>query len=281
MPATATPLQDGRLHLNHGPIDLILGVEGPGRDAALIRAITRFETILQELADELPDLRRPITERPRLEGPVARRMLAAVLPFAPDFITPMAAVAGAVADEILASARAGDGVLRVHANNGGDVALWLDEGQVMRAAVAAPVPAMIDLCAEDGVGGVATSGRGGRSHSLGIADSVTVLARTAALADAAATLIANAVDLPGHPAVRRVPARDLSPDSDLGDRLVTTHVGSLSGSEISRALDAGEARAAGMVARGLITGAVLVLGPAHRVAGTLPIRIAAPSACVT
>jgi ApbE superfamily uncharacterized protein (UPF0280 family) len=32
---------------------------------------------------------------------------------------------------------------------------------------------------------------------------VTVLARDAATADAAATLIANAVDLPGHPGVER------------------------------------------------------------------------------
>ena len=40
------------------------------------------------------------------------------------------------------------------------------------------------------VRGVATSGWRGRSHSLGIADSVTVLAATAAMADAAATVIA-------------------------------------------------------------------------------------------
>ena len=49
--------------------------------------------------------------------------------------------------------------------------------------------------------GIATSGWRGRSFSLGIADAVTVLAATAAEADAAATVIANAVDLPGHPAI--------------------------------------------------------------------------------
>ncbi|WP_204349766.1 hypothetical protein, partial [Klebsiella pneumoniae] len=78
----------------------------------------------------------------------------------------------------------------------------------------------------DGIGGIATSGAQGRSFSLGIADSVTVLARDAASADAAATLIANAVDL-DHPAIRRRPARNLDPDSDLGDRLVTVGVGDL------------------------------------------------------
>ncbi len=75
--------------------------------------------------------------------------------------------------------------------------------------------------AEDGIGGIATSGWRGRSFSLGIADAVTVLAETAAAADAAATIIANAVDLPGHPGIVRQPASSLQPDSDLRDLPVT------------------------------------------------------------
>ena len=75
--------------------------------------------------------------------------------------------------------------------------------------------------------GIATSGRHGRSFSLGIADAVTVLAKTASQADAAATIIANAVDLPGHPGIVRLPANELQPDSDLGARLVTRGVGAL------------------------------------------------------
>jgi ApbE superfamily uncharacterized protein (UPF0280 family) len=67
---------------------------------------------------------------------------------------------------------------------------------------------------------VATSGwrckgKGGRSFSFGIADAVTVLAGSAAAADAAATVIANAVDLPGHGAITRRPASAIDPDSDL------------------------------------------------------------------
>ena len=95
--------------------------------------------------------------------------------------------------------------------------------------------------ADDPSRGVATSGRHGRSFSLGIADAVTVLAKTAASADAAATIIANAVDLPGHPAIIRRPACELQPDSDLGPRLVTREVGELAGNEIEEALAAGEA----------------------------------------
>ena len=67
----------------------------------------------------------------------------------------------------------------------------------------------ITIDAATDVRGIATSGQGGRSLSRGIATSVTVLAHNAAAADVAATLIANAVDLPGHPALTRVPADDL------------------------------------------------------------------------
>ena len=86
-----------------------------------------------------------------------------------------------------------------------------------------------------------------------------MLARTASQADAAATIIANAVDLPGHPAIVRCPANELQPDSDLGARLVTRDVGELSRSEIERALEAGAACARNLLAAGLIEGATLRL----------------------
>jgi hypothetical protein len=113
--------------------------------------------------------------------------------------------------------------------------------------------------ADDPTRGVATSGRHGRSFSLGIADAVTVLARTASQADAAATIIANAVDLPGHPAIVRCPAHDLQPDSDLGARLVTRDVGELTGHEIEDALESGAGCARKLLTAGLIDGAVLRL----------------------
>ena len=129
------------------------------------------------------------------------------------------------------------------------------------------MPGAIEVTHDMPVRGVATSGRHGRSLSLGIADSVTVLAASAAEADAAATLIANAVDLPGHPAVRREPARTLDPDSDLGDRMVTVDVGRLSGAEIDAALAAGVQAAEDMIGNGLLHAAVLVLGHQVRLAG--------------
>ncbi|WP_027052933.1 UPF0280 family protein [Mesorhizobium erdmanii] len=276
-------LQDGRrLHLNHGPIDLIVEAFGDAdeRRAAYEQAVTRFQTMLIELVEELPELRLPaFFLAPRsFAGPTARRMEAAVMPLAECFITPMAAVAGSVADEMLAALLAGRRLDRAYVNNGGDSALHLGTGTSIGLAVAGTGNGMADritIRAEDGIGGVATSGWRGRSFSLGIADAVTVLARTGAEADAAATLIANAVDLPGNPAIRRMPARDLSPDSDLGERLVTQAVGTLGFADVTRALDNGLAVAEDFRRRGLIAGSALFLGGEARISGA--VALAAPN----
>ncbi len=250
-------LPDGkRLHLNHGPIDLIVDAEGPGREAALAAASWRFGTILDELVAELPRLRRPVYGQP-FAGTTAQRMARTVAPFA-EFVTPMAAVAGSVADEIL-SAMTRRRLTKAYVNNGGDIAFHLAPGAIFTAASPA---GPVTIRAMDAARGIATSGWRGRSHSLGIADAVTVLARTAAEADAAATLIANAVDLPGHPSIERTLARDLAPNSDLSDRPVTTGVGPLSPDETARALAAGLARARRYRMRNLILDASLTLNGA-------------------
>jgi hypothetical protein len=270
-------LPDGRrLHLQHGPIDLVVEAWG-SRGAvagAYAAAARRFETVLGELCGELPLLRQPaLPGARRCEGRIAQRMEAAVRPYAPRcFITPMAAVAGAVAEEVLGAMTGAADLDRASVNNGGDIALHLAPGaSVAVGLVDRPDQpglfgrAAIRAC--DPVRGVATSGWRGRSHSLGIADAVTILARTAAEADAAATVVANAVDLPGHPAVRRAPADSLQPDSDLGSRLVTVAVGTLGPPEIGAALDAGAVCAEDLVADGLIETAALHLQGVTRVVG--------------
>ena len=271
-------LPDGRrLHLHHGPIDLVIEAEGDHQEAqaALLQAARRFDGLLEELTAELALLRRPLDPAapPDLQGPIARRMLAATLPFADRFVTPMAAVAGAVADEVLEAMVVGRRLTKAYVNDGGDVAIHLGPGAEMRAALAVGERARNAGTAvirhEDPARGIATSGRGGRSLSLGIAGAAAVLAPSAALADAAATLIANAVDLPGHPAVTRGPAREEDPDSDLGDLEVTLGVGPLSAAETARALDAGLALAEDYRARGLIQAAALFLQGEARVCGPI------------
>lgn len=273
-------LADGRrLHLQDGPIDLILEAYGHAREiAAAYRAAgERFATILDELCAELSFLRQPCsadTEWP--QGPVARRMTAAVMPYASEyFITPMAAVAGAVAEEILASMLRAADLSRAYVNNGGDIALHLTAGEtfVVGMVERPDRPSLFGtatLASDHPVRGIATSGWRGRSFSLGIADAVTVLADRAAAADAAATIICNAVDLPGHPAVTRIPARELAPDSDLGDRLVTQAVAELTGAEVHEALAAGLRTAECLARIGLIRSAALTLQGEICVAGELP-----------
>jgi ApbE superfamily uncharacterized protein (UPF0280 family) len=262
-------LADGRrLHLQDGPIDLIVEARGSAANvrAGYGAAAERFTGLLDELCEELPLLRQAADPaRCPLQGAVARRMHEAVAPFASGhFITPMAAVAGAVAEEILGAMLQSASLESAYVNNGGDIALHLADGEHLTVGLAErpDTPALMRTMvvhADDPSRGVATSGRHGRSFSLGIADAVTVLAPTASQADAAATIIANAVDLPGHTAIVRCPAHDLQPDSDLGARLVTRGVGELSAGEIETALESGAACARKLLAAGLIDGAALRL----------------------
>jgi hypothetical protein len=242
--------------------------------AAYRAAAARFVTILDELCSELPLLRQPVRlggSQPR--GMIAKRMMAAVAPHSDkNFITPMAAVAGAVAEEILGTMTSAANLSRAYVNNGGDIALHLAPGQsfVIGMVERPGVPALfgkLDLHSTQPVRGIATSGWRGRSFSLGIADAVTVLADRAATADAAATIIANAVDLPGHPSITRAPAREIAPDSDLGNRLVTQNVGELSPHEIACALDAGVAVADSLLFEGLIRAAASHLRGETRIVG--------------
>jgi ApbE superfamily uncharacterized protein (UPF0280 family) len=266
-----------RLHLNDGPIDLVIGADGAPAavQSAFAAARCRFETILDELCGELELLRQKTGRIP--EGIIARRMWQATSPMADEhFITPMAAVAGAVAEEVLGAMKAAANLARAYVNNGGDVALHLVEGQSFRLGLV-DRPDRPSLFANatinwhDSVRGIATSGWRGRSFSLGIADAVTALAETASAADAAATIIANAVDLPGHPGVSRIAADSLQPDSDLGPLPVTRGVGMLTRTEIETALERGVVTAQRLARQGLIIAAALHLAGITRTLGTTPI----------
>ncbi len=266
-------LSSGRLHLSEGPIDLIIKAEG---ETACVRraeeaARLRFNGLLAELVAELPLLRRPLGDSPPpLQGPIARRMVEAAWPYRDVFVTPMVAVAGAVAEAVLAAMIEAAPLRRAFVNNGGDIALHLASGEhldigVMRSpeefepSGTANPEAFVRIAWQDPVRGVATSGRHGRSFSLGIADAVTVLAGRAADADAAATMIANAVDI-DDAAIRRRPARALDPDSDLKDIPVVVGVGPLDAKKIAAALAAGRERAKALIGEGRIGGALISLG---------------------
>jgi len=272
MTAQVARLPGGRLHLHHGPIDIVLKAWGEAGEVALSyeQAARRFQTILDELVAELESLRQPMGPAyPLLRGAVARRMAAATAPLAERFITPMAAVAGSVADEVMAALVEGRCLAKAYVNNGGDIALHLTQGETLKAGIVddqdrPSLNADVEITWDTAVRGLATSGWRGRSLSLGIADAVTVLARDAATADAAATLIANAVDI-DHPAVEKRPASSLRDDTDLGERPVTVAVGPLPEAAIVTSMNAGVALAKEFRARGLIDSAYLALQNRRRV----------------
>ncbi|MEP5154952.1 UPF0280 family protein [Planktotalea sp.] len=258
MEVQAALLSGDRLHLQHGPIDLIIGVEGD-RAKAFAAARARLSSILAELMDEIDLLK--LADGPAPKGVVARKMWKAVQKHH-GFVTPMAGVAGAVAETVLTAMTEAADLKRAYVNNGGDIALHLTGDatfSVAMAGVNGDALGKLKLTANDAIRGIATSGQRGRSLSFGIAESVTTLAQSASMADVAATLIAGAVDLPDHLAIKRVPAEQVRDESDLGARDVVTYVGSLSKADCANALDAGLRTARAMRNNKLIQAASLHL----------------------
>ena len=252
-----------------GPMTLTISAWAGGRPRPVMaaQAARRALACLAELADFQNYLKRRAVDLPPdrpLPAVVARALAGARL--APGELTPLAAVAGAVADEV-ADRTLELGADKVIVNNGGDIALRLLGRR--RALVGlkppdgpdgspAPLLGRLRVSAGMGLGGVASSGWQGRSLSPGVADLVTVWAADAATADAAATLIADQVDV-DCPAVLRAPARELDPDSDLGSRLVTRQVGQLTPAQRLQALTSGLKQARGLHAAGAIAGCLVYL----------------------
>ena len=281
-PPSLQRLAGDRLHLSHGPIDVVLKAWGAAAAVAAAYAAVcrRFPRILPELCEELAQLRLPMHEAPAASGRVARRMIEACRPFGAVFVTPMAAVAGAVADELLAEMRDAAPLARAFVNDGGDIAVLTSEGHALEIGIAGAysrgavplVNGRVRIDARSGIGGIATSGARGRSFSLGIADAATTLASNAATADVAATLVANAVNVQS-PAVVRRPACELDPDSDLREQRVTVSVGELTSEEIAEALTRGAGVAAAYRRRGLIVAAALMLAGEIRTLSPRSLRL--------
>ena len=269
-----------RLHLQHGPIDLIINADGDPQECAQAfqQAVAFFDSVLVTLVNELPLLRTPVSTLSGVsfKSVVAQHMHKAVAPYADQFVTPMVCVAGSVADCTLAKLCRGRTLSRASVNNGGDIALHLSSKAHYKIGICENPSINVQhasarINAASPVRGVATSGWHGRSHSLGIADAVTVLALNASQADVAATLIANKIDLPGSRKIKRVAASSLSPDTDLGERAVTVGVQALTSTERYHALFRGERFAHALVSKGLINSAILNLQGQQLVVGQHPL----------
>jgi len=251
--------EDNRLFLQHGPINIVLEAFGIDKNLAYRNVKKYFETILDQLVLDLALLKKEVVLNRKFNNKISQSMQDATERFTPTFITPMAAVAGSIADNILRVLINDTNLEKAYVNNGGDVSFYLNENQIIKSSLAA-IPNMIaEIKYKDKSRGIATSGWRGKSFSRGIADSVTVLAENAAMADAAATMIGNAVDIYNHPKIKKRPANEIYEDSDLNNLLITFEVGNLTKFEINEALKNGYQTALQYVQKDLINTALIQL----------------------
>lgn len=254
----------GRVLLDYGPAQLAVRVEGAQDLTAVAEGAARFAA---GLIDELAPFRAVAARPQRALGDtgglpaVLRRMIEAVESSGDDDLTPMAAVAGSVAD-LTADWAFGRGAGKVVVNNGGDIAIRLQPPYSVKVGVAPALGADATHClyvtAGDGIGGIATSGFGGRSFTKGIATAAVAAARSAAIADACATSIGNAAFAP-HPAIRLAPAEELDPGTDIAGHLVVNSIGELPDDVLAACLNRAGARAAALLGGGMIVGSAVFI----------------------
>lgn len=260
-----TVLSDERVFLNYGPMQMVLAASSKKTKLTekLQDAAGYAITVLEELAKVL-NLAKDIktVNYPNLsELPLPLRlMVEAVQATEDETLTPMAAVAGTFSD-LVADWLVERKATKVIINNGGDIAVRLLDGEVTKVGLTPSIGApsfthVVSLSSGDGIGGIATSGLGGRSFTKGIASSVTVLAKTARVADSCATLIANHC-YADDPGIVRMPAEMLDPNTDIPGHMVTVKVENLKAETKRQALANALVKAEELRARGVIQGAAI------------------------
>ena len=113
----------------------MIDADGPYRLALFELAVDSMRDVLSGLAGELSRLRAPWDVEDPPSGAVARRMHDACAIAGGRFVTPMAAVAGAIADHVLATMMTGSHAAtatKISVNNGGDIAFWTGAGATTR-----------------------------------------------------------------------------------------------------------------------------------------------------
>lgn len=259
-------LAPGKIYLENGPTQMVIEAkhhEQPMRKE-VVEAANMVPSLLESLVEVLPLAKQPWPSITKLKGlpEVLRRMLISVSATNDKTLTPMAAVAGAFAD-IVADNLFSNGATKVIVNNGGDIALRQKSGESTEVGISprsggAKPTHYIHIDAENGIGGVTTSGLGGRSFTLGIADAVVALGKDASFADACSTLIANHTDVACSNIIRE-PAQRVFRDTDIAGMWVTTHVKDLPDWAVDEALSRGLKKTEALVKDDVILGAIIYL----------------------
>ncbi len=254
-------LQGGVVLVECGPMRLVIEarIGQVAQTQQAMQAAEQAVRFLEGVAQARPFLGRGYRELiSRVTDPRAFKMIASVQAVGDDDLTPMAAVAGTMADAV-ADFLFNRGMTRVLVDNGGDVAIRSCDGEPVSVGIRprvdkATIAHVVVLEPERTSWGVATSGLGGRSLTRGVLDAATIVAADASLADAAATAVANA-GCTADDAVIRKPAEALDPHTDIAGLDVTLRVGELAEESKRRAVDQALYRAEQLVADRVILGA--------------------------
>ena len=259
-------LSNGTVLLDYGPMHMFISVFENGKPViALAEEGAYFAMkVLEDLAKFLPVIKKKSEglEVKKTLPDVVRRMIEATKRMEEPDLTPLAAVAGTASD-VVADFIFGKGGTKIIVDNGGDIAIRLREGDVARVGVKTEIDAkqpayLISINSAMRIGGVATSGLGGRSFTKGIASAATVLSESASFSDAAATVIGNFTNVEDSNIARSL-AEEIYPDTDLVGEWITTKVGELSQEKIEEALNRGLSKAYSICQKRLIHGALVAL----------------------
>ena len=257
---------NGCVLVDYGPMRMFISVFEDGKSlVTLAREGAHLAIrVLEDLAGFLPVIKKKAQglEVEKKFADVVRRMIEATQRMEEPDLTPLAAVAGAASD-VVADFIFDQGGTKVIVDNGGDIAIRLRDDEVAKVGVKTDIHStrpsyMISIDSTMGIGGVTTSGLGGRSFTKGIASAATVLSKSAALADAAATVIGNFTNV-DDPRIRRSLAERIYPDTDIAGAWVTTEVRGLSPEKIEEALTNGLSKAYSINKRGLMRGALIAV----------------------
>jgi len=259
-------LPNGTILVDYGPMHMFISAfeskkpliklaeEGAHFAMGVLEDLAKFLSVIKkksqvlEIEEDFPD--------------VVRRMIEATKKMEETDLTPLAAVAGTTAD-VVADFMFSRGGTKIIVDNGGDIAIRLREGEVARVGIKTEIDVkqptyLISIDSTMGIGGVATSGLGGRSFTKGIASAATALSQTAAFSDAAATVIGNFTNVE-DPSIVRSLAEKIYPDTDIAGEWVTIKVGKLSQEKIGEALSRGLSKAYSICQRGLIHRALIAV----------------------
>ena len=252
-------IKDGKLFIENGPTNIIAEAFSIEKKAIYNLICEYSSKFLKDISQEIETLKKPTSEKNKFKSEIANTMFNSTKLFLPNFITPMASVAGSISELLLLKVLEKFNVDKIYINNGGDISLYISKNEKFNFSIGGETSFIVEYANIKGLGGIATSGWKGRSFSMGIADSVTVIANKASVADSAATLICNKIDLKNSNKVKKINANNLYEDTDLKNKLITVSVENLTEYEIKEAIIKGKIISEHFISKKIIKSVIINL----------------------